>query len=96
MQSAMTGLSWNPESIACIGPATLEGPSTRSGTARAVVPSIASWTPVSEGNLVDRVEVVGFIYPRYSERVLVRPAAYIRADGTIVKPSRVAGTTDGV
>jgi hypothetical protein len=37
------------------------------------------------GNLVDRVEVVGFIYQRYSEWVLVRPAAFIRANGTIVR-----------
>jgi hypothetical protein len=33
------------------------------------------------------VEVVGFIYQRYSEWILVRPAALIRADGTIVKPA---------
>ena len=37
------------------------------------------------GNLVDRVEVVGFIYQRYLEWVLVRPSAFIQADGTIVR-----------
>jgi hypothetical protein len=38
------------------------------------------------GNLVDRVEVVGFIYQRYLEWVLVRPSLSIHADGTIVRP----------
>jgi hypothetical protein len=32
------------------------------------------------------VEVVGFIYQRYLEWVLVRPSLSIHADGTIVRP----------
>ena len=35
------------------------------------------------GNLVDRVEVVGFIYNRYLEYILARPSTFIRVDGTI-------------